>query len=111
MKAEWIVDYDMHEHKTYQCPGCRECYAPVFKMEDGKYYCVFCGEEAEIDEDMIEYFEEREGTKTEMKDCFPEPIGCGGKACVEVQYRKNPVTLKWQTMGGKCNKCGMKFIV
>ena len=60
---------------------------------------------------LIEWFKVREETKTEIEDCFPEEMGgCGGKKCMEVRYIRNPVTLEWQTAGGKC-KCGMSFIV
>lgn len=120
MKAEWISEYDMHTDSAYKCPGCRKCYAPVFKMDDDKYHCCSCGEEAELDDDMREYFGEREETKTEIQNCDKiewddknghHSIGCGGKDCVEVHYKKNPVTLKWQAMGGKCSKCGTRFII
>lgn len=108
-KAEWITEYDMHMDKCYKCPGCDECYAPIFENEDGQYQCVSCGELFEVSEPkMIKYFEDRKGTKVEMEDCF---LGCGEKKCVEVHYRKNPVTLKWQCMGGVCTKCKMRFIV
>lgn len=107
IKAEWITEYDMHNDEVYKCPGCEKCYAPVFKI-DGKYLCCSCGEEAELDTDMIEYFKPREETKTEMKDCL---FGCGGKACVETHFMRNPVTLKWQVMGGVCKNCGIRFMV
>ena len=121
-KAIWGTDYDMHEDKCYKCPACPECREPVFLYEDNKYHCVSCGKVVEVkDPKMLKWFEEREGTKIEMEDCFSEEVelkngqkikmGCGGKKCVEVHYRKNPVTLEWETMGGHCTKCDMKFIV
>lgn len=107
-KAVWVIDYDFQEDKCYKHPGCRSCDAPVFKYEDNKYHCVSCGEEFELSDDMIKWFEERKGSKIEMEDCT---FGCKGKKCVEVHYHKNPVTLKWQCSGGHCTKCGMRFMV
>lgn len=109
MKAVWGSDYDLHNDKCNKCPACPECREPIFLYEDKQYHCVSCGKVVEVeDPKMLKWFEEREGTKTEMEDCF---LGCGGKKCVEVHYRKNRVTLEWQTMGGHCTKCGMKFMV
>lgn len=111
MKAEWGVDYDLHTDSCYSHPVCPKCKEPIWKRKDNKYHCFACGEAVEIQEDMIEWFKVREETKTEMEDCFPEEMGgCGGKKCMEVRYIRNPVTLEWQTAGGKC-KCGMSFIV
>lgn len=107
MKAEWIVEYDLQTDSTYRCPGCVKCYAPVFKMTDGKYRCVSCRERAELDDEMKAFLEEREETKVEMSGC----ISCGGKMCVEIHYRKNPVTMKWQVAYGGCRACGSRFIV
>jgi hypothetical protein len=61
---------------------------------------------------MLEWFKIRRETRVRMPDCFPvEMKGCGGKKCVETHYMRNPITLKWQVMGGKCKKCGMEFII
>lgn len=120
MKAIWGSDYDMHTDKCYECPCCPKCKEPIFLHGD-KYYCVSCGKEVEPTEEMFIWLSERAEEKTEMEDCFPKEIelkdgtkikmGCGEKKCVEVHYRRNPVTLEWETMGGKCTKCGMSFIV
>lgn len=120
MKAEWIVEYDLQTDSTYLCPGCVKCYAPVFKMTDGKYRCVSCRERAELDDEMKAFLEERAETKVEMEDCTKfewddkqghHSTGCGGKGCVEVHYCRNPVTMEWQTAFGECTVCGSRFIV
>jgi len=106
MKARWIDEYDMHTDSIYKCPGCEKCYAPVFPEVD-RYLCVSCGEEVDVtDPEMIKYFEDRAGTKTEMRLC----INCGEKT-LETHYHRNPVTLEWEAMWGECKKCGMRFIV
>lgn len=108
MKAIWADDYDMREDKCYGRPCCPECNAPIGKYEDGLYHCFSCGEVVEVtDPDMIEWLKVREETKTEYSDCGR----CGGKNCVETHYMRNPITLKWQVMGGQCTKCGMRFMV
>ena len=120
MKSEWITDYDMHTDKCYKRPGCARCKEPIFKCEDGKYHCVNCGRIVKPDDEMLEWFKAREETKVEIEDCFPEymdingekvKMGCGGRQCYEVHYRRNPITLEWQVAGGKCTKCGNRFIV
>ena len=116
MRAEWLDDYDHRTDKCFKRPMCPECYAPVFE-EGEKYVCVSCQQELEVDDDMAEWIWERNGTKVEIEDCFPakmifgKKLGCGGKGCMEVRYMKNPVTLEWQVMGGKCTKCGMRCMV
>ena len=107
-KAKWGTEYDMHEDKCYECPQCQDCFAPIHRYEDGKFRCISCREEYELTPDMIEWYNERDGEKVEMQDCV---LGCGGKACVEQHYVKNPVTLEWQTAWGKCTKCDFRFIV
>ena len=106
--AEWITDYDMHTDSTYKRPGCPKCYAPVGDGEgNGKYICLSCRKEYELTPEMEAWIREREGTRTEIRDC----LSCGSKGAVEMHFRKNPKTLQWQTMGGKCRRCGMKFVV
>lgn len=120
MKAVWVIDYDFRADKCYNAPGCPECREPIGRMfGDGKYYCFSCGEEVEVtDSEMIEWLNIREETKTEYMDCPKittidgnHTSGCGGEKCVETHYRRNPVTLEWEVMGGHCSKCGMRFIV
>jgi len=118
LKAVWGIDYDMHTDSCYSVPACPVCKEPIFVYEDGNYHCASCFEIVEVDDpDMIKWFEERSETKTEYEDCPKfttkdgRTIGCGGKGTVETYYRRNPVTKKWQVMGGKCSKCGMSFIV
>jgi len=110
MNAAWVTDYDMAEDKCYKAPGCPTCREPIALYEDGKYRCLSCGKVVKPSEEMLKWFADREGRKTEIQDC-PKIIGCGGKKCVEVVYRKNPITLKWEAAGGMCKRCGMKFIV
>ena len=119
MKAAWITDYDLHTDKCFKRPGCPECYAPIGKDSDGKYYCFSCGKDFEVeDPEMLKWFEERSETKIVMEDCpkittkdGTHISGCGGKKCVRTLYRKNPVSLKWEVMRGACEQCGMRFIV
>lgn len=109
LKAVWGTDYDMHTDRCYSRPCCPICKEPIFMYEDENYHCVSCEEIVEVDDpEMIKWFKDRSETKTEYEDCI---CGCGGKGTVETHYRRNPVTLKWQVTGGKCSKCGMRFIV
>ena len=123
LKAIWGMDYDMREDKCYKRPVCPICEEPFGKIyDDNEYHCFSCGRIIEVDDpDMKKWIEDREEKKTEIEDCFPETVdlkngevmkmGCGGKKCMEVHYRRNPVTLEWEQMGGRCTKCGMRFIV
>jgi hypothetical protein len=116
MKAIWGLDYDYRTDKCYKRPMCPECDAPILKDGD-EYKCISCGQPAEVEPFMIVWIENRNETKVTMEDChqFNLPdggkIGCGGKACVETHYVRNPVTLEWQTAWGQCSKCGKRFIV
>lgn len=123
LKAVWGLDYDWRKDKCFKRPMCPVCDAPFGKIaDDNEYHCFSCGRIIEVDDpDMKKWIADREGTKTEMHDCFPESIetedgevikmGCGGKGCMKIYYHKNPVTLKWEEMGGKCEKCGVEFMV
>ena len=103
MKAEWILDYDMHTDKCYRRPGCPKCNAPV--GYDGK--CFSCQKEYEIDVAMRVWLNATNEEKVEKDDC----IKCGGKGTMENHFVRNAVTLEWQTAYGHCEKCGMRFIV
>ena len=117
MNAVWLIDYDYRADKCYDCPCCPECQHPIWKHEDGTYRCPSCGEVIHVTDEMREWFKVREETKTGYLDCLkltlPDgmTLGCGGKNCVETHYRRNPVTLEWQTCWGKCVICGNRFIV
>ena len=113
LKAIWIDEYDFHTDELYKAPGCPVCKEPAFRHEDGRFYCVSCGEQVELDDDMLNWYAVREEIKIEMRDCIKlsDKFGCDGKKCVETHLRRNPVTLEWETAGGKCLKCGMRFIV
>ena len=106
MKAIWDIDYDMKQDSCYDRPCCPECHAPIGKYEDGLYHCFSCGEVVDIEPDMIKWFADREQTKTETMLCMK----CGKKS-MKIHYMKNPITLEWQTLGGQCSECGMRFIV
>lgn len=116
MKAEWILEYDLYEDKNYNRPGCPRCMAPVLLREDGKYRCISCKQEYELDPDMIEWIKKRSEAQIRMEDCEIWEIegtkyGCDGKGCVEAHYRRNPVTMNWQFAYSVCKKCGRKIIV
>ena len=107
----WGSDYDGHEDKIYPCPVCPECKAPLGKhKKTGKYHCYECGREVILDENMLNWYKDREGEKVETGDCI-NLFGCGEKGCMEIHYRKSPVTKEWRTAWGVCKKCGAKFIV
>ena len=108
MDAVWAMDYDYRTDKCFQRPSCPKCFEAIGEDESGKYHCYCCGKKVDVkDEKMLEWFAERQGAKIEMTDCFR----CGGKDCVETYFMRNKVTLEWQAMGGKCQKCGARFIV
>ena len=122
MNAIWVMDYDMHTDKCYNTLGCPKCNDPIGKCEDGEFRCFNCGKVVFVkDKTMLSWYNKRSETKTEYEDCFPEEVemkngevvkmGCGGKGTVRVIYRRNPVTMEWQTAYGECTKCGLKFMV
>lgn len=120
IKAKWLTDYDMHNDKCFDRPQCPECIAPVHEYERDEFRCISCHELIELDEDMKEWVRSRAETKVEMEDC-PDyefehkgkkiKMGCGGTACVETHYVRNPITLAWQVAWGRCTKCDSRFIV
>lgn len=113
LKGIWVNEYDFHTDKMYKCPGCPECREPAFRHEDGLFYCASCGIDIEFDDEMLKWYADREEIKIEMRDCIKlsDTIGCGGKKCMETHYRRNPVTMEWETAGGRCLNCGTRFIV
>lgn len=109
-KAIWTMDYDIREDTMYDHPGCPDCETPIKKYKD-EFLCVSCGNRVKVeDPEMIKWFADRDGSRTENWDCTI-PHGCGHKGTLEVTYEKNPVTLKWQIMGGKCKHCGIRLVV
>lgn len=118
MKAIWGSDYDYKEDKIFDCPCCPNCEEPIGRYKDGSYRCFSCGEIVDVEEpSMQEWFKKREGVKITYQNCKQvktndgKIFGCGGKNCLEIHSLKNPITLKWQVYSGKCNKCGITFIV
>lgn len=118
MTAIWGIDYDFRSDKCYKVPSCPECEEPIARYEDGQYHCLNCGEIVELSDDMLSWFKVREETKIEIQDCPKMTTksgvhlsGCGGKNCMEIHYRRNPVTLKWEQAFGFCKECGTRFIV
>lgn len=119
MKAIWGLDYDFRTDKNYKRPCCPECEEPILRRDDGYYHCLDCGRIVMVeDPEMDVWLKKHEEVKVEYEDCAVitdkegnHLSGCGGKKCVETHYMRNPVTDKWQVMGGKCIKCGTRFIV
>ena len=117
MNAVWTIDYDYRTDKIYKAPGCPKCEEPIVKNGD-IYRCFSCGRPVEVkDDDMKAWLAVREEIKTEMRDCpkinlrSGETIGCGCTHCVETRYTRNPVTLEWQPQAGKCDQCGLQYLV
>lgn len=107
IKAVWGLGFDYRTDSLYDEPQHEDCHAPVdWDDESGKYVCLGCGEEAEVDDDMKKWIEERSETMTETDTCF----SCGQKTMVTYKY-KNFVTLEWETGHGECTNCGVRFIV
>lgn len=105
--AVWGTDYDGHEDKIYRRPVCGKCKEPFGKDEQGVERCYACGRIVDVtDPEMINWLKVRRETKTETMDCWQ----CGGKGTMEINMRRNPVTLEWQGAHGHCNKCGMQWI-
>ena len=117
MNAVWVTDYDFRTNKCFKRPGCPKCKEPAFEYEEGVYRCVSCGEVVDIvNNKMKKWIADRKETKTEYQDCPKwehegKTFGCGGEKTMEVHYMRNPVTLKWQSMGGCCKNCGMRWLV
>lgn len=105
IKAVWQMDYDFRADKTYKCPMHEECGAPIMFYE-GKYICIGCGEEAELDPEMKNWIDERSGEKVEVSECMQ----CGQKT-MSMYYHKNPANKKWEVGHGECTNCGCRFIV
>lgn len=119
MKAIWSDEYDFLTDSIYKRPCCPKCIEPIYKEVD-RYLCISCGEVVEVtDPEMLKWFEDRAEVKYEYQDCPRLPIneegnefmGCGGKGTMKVKYVRNNATLEWQKAQGKCEKCGMSFIV
>ena len=104
IKAEWGTDYDWRNDKCFSRPMHKECNAPIL-FEDGKYWCICCGEEAELQQDMKKWIDESSGEKTKVEKCF----SCGKNTMV-VHYHRNPNTKEWETGFYEC-ECGIRFIV
>lgn len=120
MRAIWSEDYDFRTDSTFKRPCCPECCEPIGLDGSDKYRCFSCGEVVEvIDPEMLKWFGDRKEVKYEYQDCLRIPmdddgkefIGCGGKGTVKVMMVRNNVTLEWQSAQGKCERCGLVFIV
>ena len=111
--AVWGEDYDWRTDKIYKCPCCPECEEQIRKGDDKIYRCYSCGNVVSVtDKEMTDWFAVREAIKVEYRDChklLADDImsGCGGKNCVKIHYRRNPVTLRWEFVWSKCEKCGL----
>ena len=120
MQAIWDNDYDYQSDSIYKRPCCPECREPIGLDGSNQYRCYNCGEVVEVtDPEMLKWFEDRAEIKYEYQDCPRLPIddegeefmGCGGKDTMKVMYVRNNATLEWQEAQGKCEKCGLSFIV
>lgn len=107
IKAVWGLEFDYRTDSCYNEPQHEDCQAPVVLGKSGKYVCLCCGEEAEVDDDMKAWLAERDGQKEEVGNCFM----CGGKNTMVTYKYKNKVTLEWEAGHGKCKNCGAFFIV
>lgn len=110
MKAAWIKDYDGRMDELYDCPGCPKCSAPAFSHEKVPgfigYHCPSCGEDLDLDEEMLKWKEDRMGSKIEVGHIC---INCGKRDSV-LTYHKNHKK-EWVVWHGQCLSCGAKFIV
>lgn len=105
IKATWEMDYDYRTDKCYKAPMHKECDAPIV-LNEGLYLCIGCGKEAEIDDKMKQWIDERHGTRTETQTC----VNCKNNT-MKIYYYKNHANKKWQVGSGECTSCGMRFIV
>lgn len=103
------MEYDMHSDSCFTVPECPDCGCPLFIEEDdiGKTVECGCGEMVKIpDADWTrKYVEDFTGEYTEECECLNEE--CNGVMKV---YRRK-YNGNWITAGGKCEKCGFRFIV
>lgn len=113
MQAIWGEDYDFRTDSIFKRPCCPECCEPIGLDGSDKYRCYNCGEVVEVtDPEMLKWFGDREKVKYEYQDCLKRRLkGCGGKGTMKVKYVRNNATLEWQQAQGKCEKCGLTFIV
>lgn len=103
------IEYDAHTDSTYHVPECPICDIPLLGLEMSdigtEIQCPCCKRTLLIpDEEWIrKYIRENTGSKTEEIECFK----CGGRMTIK-KYMMNG---KWQTGGGECKNCGVRFIV
>lgn len=101
------LGYDMHSDSCYTIPECPECGSALFIEEKdiGKAVECSCGEMIKIPDTewTRKYVEENTGEKEEETTC----MACNGT----MKVRKYKRLGKWVTAGGKCEDCGMYFIV
>lgn len=112
MKAVWDNDYDYRTDSIYKRPCCPECREPIGLDGSDKYRCYNCGEVVEVtDPEMLKWFEDRKAVMYVNEDCPRRLKHRGSKGTMRVMYVKNNVTLKWQKACGKCQECGLSFMV
>lgn len=105
-KAVWLEQYDWRSNKIYLRPCCPDCGEPII-YSGSKYVCMLCKEPVQVDDKMKEYISKVSEVKIDWQNC----LKCGNKNCVETYYHRNPVTMEWETVHGKCVECGCRFIV
>lgn len=108
MKAEWLED--TKRDKTFKRPCCPECskeYGAVPVVYDsGRYVCLNCKREVELDKKQKKWVDDMRRTRTKIQKC----LSCGSYKFI-MKQRRDPVTRKWTNSSGKCSNCGMKMIV
>lgn len=101
------TEYDMHSDSCYTIPECPECGMPlpIVAKDIGRAVECFCGEMVRIPDTewTRKYVEENTGEKEEETTC----MACNGTMKISKYKRLG----KWVTAGGKCEDCGMYFVV
>lgn len=103
------MEYDYHTDSIHDQPECPHCKMPIFGLEASDIgsiiKCPCCEKDIQItDSDWLrKYIEDYTGEKTEEQKC----MGCGGKMTVHLIKRNR----EWRIFSGKCENCGLRFIV
>lgn len=63
IRATWGTAYDYENKRSYTCPVCSECKAPIDDFGDGTYCCIACGQELYVFGKIKEWLESRRKDK------------------------------------------------